>query len=189
MQKNTTEIHGVYMITPKKYSDDRGFFIETYRRQWFPEGREMIQGNRADRKAGSLVGFHYHLHQADFWYVPFGRCRVILHDLRSGSPTENVTEYFDLGESEDKNPDNFNHSGIYIPPGVAHSFIAITDMTITYLVDGYYNTNDENGVHYLDPDIKADWGVSDPIVSERDKSNPYKKDIPEIKRAYFGIRA
>ena len=52
---------------------------------WFPGGREMIQGNRADRRAGSIVGLHYHLHQADYWYVPFGRARVVLHDLRAGS--------------------------------------------------------------------------------------------------------
>ena len=44
----------------------------------------MIQGNRADRQAGSIVGLHYHLHQADYWYVPFGRARVVLHDLRDG---------------------------------------------------------------------------------------------------------
>lgn len=188
MNKTTTKIDGVYYITPKKFGDERGFFIETYRRQWFPEGREMIQSNRADRKQGSLVGFHYHLHQADFWYVPFGRCRVVLHDLREGSPTYNVTEYFDLGESQDKNPETFNHSGVYIPPGVAHAFVAITDMTITYLVDGYYNTNDENGVSYLDPDIRAEWGIDNPIVSDRDKNNPLKKDIPEIKKPYFGIR-
>ena len=61
-------------------------------------------------------------------------------------------------------------------------------MTITYLVDSYYNTNDENGVYYLDPSIKADWGVENPIVSDRDKANPLKKDIPELKKAYYGIR-
>lgn len=188
MEKKATSIDGVYKITPQLFGDARGFFIETYRRQWFPEGREMIQGNRADRQKGSVVGFHYHLQQADYWYVPFGRCRVILHDLREGSPTEGVTEYFDLGASTDNDPAKFDHSGIYIPPGVAHSFVAVTDMTITYLVDSYYNTNDENGVYYLDPSIKADWGVENPIVSDRDKANPLKKDIPELKKAYYGIR-
>ena len=68
-----------------------GCFVETYRREWFPHGREMIQGNRADRQAGCVVGLHYHLHQADYWYVPFGAARVVLHDLRAGSPTDGAT--------------------------------------------------------------------------------------------------
>ena len=48
----------------------------------------MIQSNRADRQAGSIVGLHYHLHQSDYWYVPFGTARVVLHDLREGGPTD-----------------------------------------------------------------------------------------------------
>ena len=70
---------------PDVHGDQRGIFIETYRREWFPNGREMIQGNRANRQAGAVVGLHYHLHQADYWYVPFGTARVVLHDLRAGA--------------------------------------------------------------------------------------------------------
>ena len=77
-------IAGVQIVEPSMHGDERGFFIETYRREWFPLGREMIQGNRGDRKAGAIVGLHYHLHQADYWYVPYGTCRVVLHDLRTG---------------------------------------------------------------------------------------------------------
>jgi dTDP-4-dehydrorhamnose 3,5-epimerase len=58
-------IDGVVVITPKVFGDERGFFVESYRREWFPNGREMVQGNRSDRQAGSVVGLHYHLHQAD----------------------------------------------------------------------------------------------------------------------------
>ncbi len=66
-------ITGVYVVEPSLHGDERGVFVETYRREWFPQGREMIQGNRADRQQGCIVGLHYHLHQADYWYVPFGR--------------------------------------------------------------------------------------------------------------------
>ncbi|MGZ4700097.1 MAG: dTDP-4-dehydrorhamnose 3,5-epimerase family protein, partial [Ilumatobacteraceae bacterium] len=66
------KIDGVWIVEPSIHGDQRGLFIETYRREWFPNGREMVQGNRANRQAGSLVGLHYHLHQADYWYVPFG---------------------------------------------------------------------------------------------------------------------
>jgi len=66
-------IRGVWLVEPDAHGDERGRFQETYRRSWFPNGREMVQGNRSDKQAGSLVGLHYHLHQADYWYVPKGR--------------------------------------------------------------------------------------------------------------------
>ncbi|MDQ1384671.1 MAG: dTDP-4-dehydrorhamnose 3,5-epimerase, partial [Actinomycetota bacterium] len=68
----STLITGVFHVLPSVHRDKRGLFVETYRREWIPSGREMIQANRADRSAGCIVGLHYHLHQADYWYVPFG---------------------------------------------------------------------------------------------------------------------
>jgi len=98
----------------------------------------------------------------------------VLHDLRTGSPTDGATLHLDLGEV-DGGPNN--HLGVYIPPGVAHGFASLTDMTITYLVDGYYNPADELGVAWDDPDIGADWGVTDPILSERDRNNPRRSEL------------
>ena len=174
------EIAGVRVITPVVHADERGCFVETYRRQWFPDGREMVQANRADRTAGCVVGLHYHLHQADYWYVPFGRARVVLHDLRVGSPTDGATWWTDLGGDA--------HRGVYIPPGVAHGFAALVDSTITYLVDGYHNPADELGVAWDDPTIAADWGVDDPILSKRDQDNPLRADLPEGRRPYWSLR-
>jgi dTDP-4-dehydrorhamnose 3,5-epimerase len=178
-------IDGVFVMTPQLFGDDRGYFVETYRRSWVPGGREMVQGNRGNRVAGCIVGLHYHLHQADYWYVPFGHARVVLHDLREGSPTDGATQMLDLGEV-DGGPNN--HLGVYIPPGVAHGFASITDMTITYLVDSYYNPSDELGVAWDDPAIAADWGISDPILSERDKANPARADIAPQWRAHASLR-
>ncbi len=62
----STLIKGVQIVEPQAFGDSRGTFIETYRREWFPLGREMLQGNRGDRQAGCIVGLHYHLHQADY---------------------------------------------------------------------------------------------------------------------------
>ena len=177
-------IKGVYLVDPVVHGDDRGYFVETYRRQWFPEGREMIQGNRGDRQAGCIVGLHYHLHQADYWYVPFGRARVVLHDLRVGSPTDATTQVVDLGATDA----GHDHRGVFIPPGVAHGFAALTDMTITYLVDGYYNAADELGVAYDDPEIAADWGVTDPILSNRDRTNPLRADLESALRPHHSLR-
>jgi dTDP-4-dehydrorhamnose 3,5-epimerase len=173
-------IAGVYVVEPEIHGDQRGLFIETYRREWFPNGREMVQGNRANRQQGALVGLHYHLHQADYWYVPFGTARVVLHDLREKGPTDGATLSLELsGES---------HVGVFIPPGVAHGFAALTDMTITYLVDGYYNPADELGVAWNDPAVDADWGVEKPILSERDRNNPWRADIPAGRRPYWPMR-
>lgn len=178
-------IAGVRIVEPQMHGDDRGIFIETYRREWFPQGREMIQGNRGDRTQGSVVGLHYHLHQADYWYVPFGSCRVVLHDLREGSPTDGATQVIDLGARPDGSHD---HRGVFIPPGVAHGFAALTDMTITYLVDGYYNPSDELGLMWNDAAVRADWGVASPILSKRDQANPTRDRIDPQFRPHFGLR-
>src|SRR5680860_1334181 len=155
------DVSGVYVVEPVVHGDERGFFIESYRREWFPQGREMIQGNRGDRQQGCIVGLHYHLHQADYWYVPAGRARVVLHDLRSGSPTDGATLTLDLGARADGSHD---HRGVFIPPGVAHGFASLTDMTITYLVDSYYNPADELGIAWDDPEVAADWGLASPCL-------------------------
>jgi dTDP-4-dehydrorhamnose 3,5-epimerase len=178
-------IAGVFVADPDIHGDERGYFVETYRREWFPQGREMIQGNRGDRQLGCIVGLHYHLHQADYWYVPYGAVRVVLHDLRVGSPSDGATLTVDLGRRVDGTHD---HRGIFIPPGVAHGFAALTDMTITYLVDGYYNPADELGVAWDDPAIGADWGVQSPVLSERDQKNPARADLPADHRPHFSLR-
>ena len=178
-------IDGVYVVQPVVHGDERGIFIETYRREWFPQGREMIQGNRGNRQAGAIVGLHYHLHQADYWYVPMGSCRVVLHDLRVGSPTDGATQAIDLGQRPDG---TFDHRGVFIPPGVAHGFAALTDMTITYLVDGCYDPNDELRVAWDDPEIAADWGVAEPILSARDQANPRRAEIEPQWRPHIGLR-
>jgi len=178
-------IAGVYVVTPRIHRDERGMFVETYRREWFPQGREMIQANRGDRAAGCIVGLHYHLHQADYWYVPFGLARVVLHDLRAGSATDGATLTLDLGAEPGGAHD---HRGVFIPPGVAHGFASLSDMTITYLVDGYYNQADELGVAWDDPAVDADWGVADPVLSERDRANPRRADIPAGVQPHAGLR-
>jgi dTDP-4-dehydrorhamnose 3,5-epimerase len=174
------KIAGVWLVEPAAHGDQRGLFIETYRREWFPSGREMIQGNRANRQQGALVGLHYHLHQADYWYVPFGVARVVLHDLREGGPTDGATLDLELSGE--------NHMGVFIPPGVAHGFAALTDIVITYLVDGYYNPADELGVAWDDPEIDGDWGVAAPILSARDQANPTRADLPASRRPYWPMR-
>lgn len=177
-------IDGVVVVTPEVHDDDRGVFVETYRRSWFAHGREMVQGNRSDKQAGAVVGLHFHCHQADYWYVPAGRVQVVLHDLRVGSPTEGVTHTLVIGDHD--------HRGVWIPPGVAHGFAAVVDATLTYLVDQYYNPVDERGVAWDDPAIGADWGLAAgtaPVVSARDQANPSRGELAAAGRLpQWGLR-
>ena len=164
-------IAGVYVVEPRIWRDDRGLFLESWRQEWIPGSAPMVQGNRADRKAGTLVGLHYHRNQADYWYVPEGRALVVLHDLRASSPTDGNTLTLEIGSDD--------HRGIYIPQGVAHGFYALTDLTVTYLVDQYYDPDDELGVAWDDPAIMVDWPTDSPVLSERDRQNPRRADIPD----------
>lgn len=171
------EIADVIVVEPVVHRDDRGQFQETYRRSWFPLGREMVQGSRSDKVAGSLVGMHYHLHQADYWYVVSGTAQVLLYDLRAASATHGNLMELELGDT--------NPIGVFIPPGVAHGFAALTDMVLTYLVDGYYNPSDEHGILWSDPCFHDRWRVANPIVSTRDQHNPPLAAVPPA-RLPFG---
>ena len=168
--ERSSVIEGIVVVTPQVFGDERGRFVETFRAEWVPEARPMVQANRADRKEGAVVGLHYHRHQADYWYVPFGRALVALHDLRASSPTDGASLTLEIGEHDQRS--------VYIPPGVAHGFASVTDMTITYLVDNYYDPADELGVAWDDPALGIDWPTTTPVLSKRDRTNPLRADIP-----------
>ena len=96
-----------------------------------------------------------------------------------------ATQVIDLGRKSDGTHD---HRGVFIPPGVAHGFASLTDMTITYLVDGYYNPKDELGLAWNDPGVKADWGIATPILSKRDSDEPDPCQHRPAIRPHFGLR-
>jgi dTDP-4-dehydrorhamnose 3,5-epimerase len=166
-------IAGVYVVPLRSFADDRGYFFESFRKSWVPGAREMVQGNVSFSKKGVLRGLHYHLKQADFWVVPQGLARAGLYDMRASSPTRDKSETIELGQG--------NAFGLYIPPGVAHGFCAHTDIMMTYLVDEYYDNSDERGIRWNDPTLGIDWGMSEVIVSDRDRQNPPLAEIsPDV---------
>lgn len=167
----STLIADVQTVAIKAYSDERGRFMETFRREWFPSiNWDKIQSNRSESKQGVLRGLHYHFWQIDYWYVISGTIRVGMVDLRPASPTYMATQTIEIGEQ--------NNIGVFIPVGVAHGFVALTDTVLTYLVNNYYSGEDERGVAWNDPTIDLNWGIDNPIVSERDQRNRLLKDIP-----------
>jgi dTDP-4-dehydrorhamnose 3,5-epimerase len=170
------DIHGVLVLPLTSHPDERGSFTEAYRRSWLPDGKEMVQGNLSFSRAGALRGLHFHRRQADYWCVIQGKAFVGLYDLRRGSPTEGVKAEVPLFSEGPRHV-------LYIPPGVAHGFYAETDMLLHYLVDEYYTGEDEFGIAWNDPDVGIGWPGNDPILSERDRSNPSLAEIlPEAPR-------
>jgi dTDP-4-dehydrorhamnose 3,5-epimerase len=163
-------IKDVQVVTLKPFADERGRFMETFRKEWFPQRSwDIVQTNRSDSKTGVLRGLHYHFHQVDYWYVIAGRIRAGLYDLRHSSPTCGIAQTIEMGEE--------NQLGVFIPIGVAHGFVALTDVTLIYVVDNYYNGEDEYGVAWNDPDIALSWGVKSPLVSPRDAASPLLRNI------------
>lgn len=168
---DSSQIAGVRFTLLRAFGDERGRFLETFRKDWFPERSwNVIQTNRSDSIAGVLRGLHYHFHQVDYWYAAKGRIRVGLADLRRSSPTFGASEVIEIGED--------HQIGVFIPCGVAHGFYALTDATLTYIVDNYYNGADEFGVAWDDPFFHVAWNASQPILSQRDQLNPRFGEIP-----------
>ena len=166
-------IAGVKFARLAPLADERGAFVETFRKGWFPDrGWEAVQMNCSRSLAGVLRGLHYHHHQTDYWYVVQGDLRAGLVDLRRGSPTQGAAQAVEVGDG--------NPHGLFIPVGVAHGFLALGNVILTYLVDSYYDASDEYGVAWNDPVLGLDWGLGGaaPAVSHRDQNNPTLADIP-----------
>lgn len=164
-------IPGVYLVTLKPFADERGRFVETFRKEWFPQRTwQIVQGNASYSRVGVLRGLHFHLRQVDYWFCPAGAIRVGLCDLRRSSPAYLDVQTLDIGEQ--------NLVGVYIPIGVAHGFVALSDAILTYLVDNYYDGTDEHGVAWNDPEINLPWGVAHPQLSPRDAQNLFLRDLP-----------
>ena len=164
-------IPGVKFVKLRAWADDRGRFIETFRKEWFPErGWDIVQTNCSYSRANVLRGLHYHRRQVDYWFAPSGMIRMVLVDLRRSSLTRGVSQVLEIGEG--------NPLGVFVPTGIAHGFLALTDAILTYVVDNYYDGSDELGVAWNDPTLDVDWNVEDPVLSPRDRQNSLLKDIP-----------
>jgi len=171
--KESESIKGVFVVRLQTHPDERGRFVETFRRRWIPGCPEMVQSNRSDSRPGVLRGMHYHLFQADYWYVPTGRSFVALVELRGGhsSSSFGTVETLEMGDD--------NEIGVYIPPGVAHGFFALTPVVMMYLVDQEFDASDELGVRFDDPTLAIPWPDGERIVSDRDRQNPALTEISE----------
>lgn len=167
-----SDLAGVRIVPLTTRADERGSFTETYRHTWFEApGRPTVQSNLSRSRTRVVRGLHFHKDQADYWCVVEGRAFVALVDLRRASPSFGAvqSDTFDAGELR----------GLYVPPGVAHGFCALEDVSLIYQVDAYFTGDDEFGLAWDDPELAIDWPVTDPLLSARDRSNPSLAEVLE----------
>lgn len=164
------DIPGVIERSLEAHTDDRGRFVEIVRNREWPA--VFVQSNHSSSRAGVLRGIHWHRSQSDLWYLVRGTLQVALVDLRDrGDPV--TTTWTWSAESP---------SALFIPPGVAHGFLALTDVDLIYWVSAEYDASDEFGLAWDDPALGIDWQMSDPVLSERDRTNQRLSwaEIPEF---------
>lgn len=159
MKVEELAIPGVLLLHPEVHADPRGSFMEIFREEDL--GVPFVQGNHSRSVQGVLRGLHYHRRQSDAWYVMRGTARVGLADMRERRGTVRTV---DLSSDEPR--------VLYIPPGVAHGFAALTDMELIYWVTHYYDNSDEFGVAWDDPTLRVSWDIETPTLSERDQEAP-----------------
>lgn len=170
-----TEIEGLLEIEPSVFQDDRGYFLESFRQDFFDkQGLRLafVQDNESMSKKGVLRGLHFQappFEQGKLVRVIKGSVLDIALDIRVGSPTFGKHCSIVLSEQ--------NKKQFWIPPGFAHGFLVLEDDTIfSYKCTGYYNKAAEGSVKWNDPTLNIDWGIANPILSEKDKLAPLLSD-------------
>lgn len=167
-----TPIDGLFVLKPKIFSDDRGYFFESYHAARYKEigvAADFIQDNESKSVRGVIRGLHYQLSphaQAKLVRVIEGAVFDVAVDLRRGSST--FGQWFGVELSAE------NKKQLFIPRGFAHGFSVLSKTAVfSYKCDNYYNPEAERGIFFNDPDLKIDWRIpeSEAIVSEKDLKN------------------
>lgn len=172
MKITQTSLEGVYIIEPQIHGDYRGYFTETFKKEVFDSvipDVEFVQDNESfTQKKGTLRGLHFQnapMAQAKLIRVTQGAVLDVAVDLRTNS--ENYLKWIAVELSSE------NKKQLFIPRGFAHGFLTLTDdVQFVYKVDNYYSAKDDRSVRFDDPQIGVEWGIDEPILSEKDKNAP-----------------
>lgn len=175
MELIQTSIPEVLLIRPDVYSDDRGYFMESFHSEKFSAlgiTFTFVQDNESKSQKNVLRGLHYQLPpfaQGKLIRVIKGAVLDIAVDIRRNSSTFGKWVSMELSE--------YNKQIAWIPTGFAHGFLTLEDDTIfTYKCTGLYNKASEGSIRWNDPDLNIDWGIKSPLLSEKDKIAPLLKD-------------
>jgi dTDP-4-dehydrorhamnose 3,5-epimerase len=177
MQLLATRLDGPMLIAPKVLGDERGFFVETYRRSTFAElgiAEEMVQDNHSRSRHGIVRGMHFQIGLGAAKLVRAGRGAIydVLVDVRSESPTFGQWEGFELTDE--------NMHMLYCPIGFAHGFCVLSEVAdVLYKQSNYYADETERGIAYNDPEVAIEWPLptAELIPSERDARAPRLSEI------------
>ena len=173
-----TKIKDLYIIEPKVFGDDRGYFMETYNRKDFVEvGLDInfVQDNESKSKKGVLRGMHFQRKhtQGKLVRVTQGAVYDVAVDLRKGSPTFGQWEGILLTAK--------NKKQFYIPEGFAHGFLVLSDEAIfNYKCTDFYAPEYDNGLAWNDPDVGIEWPldrIEEVLLSEKDKNQKNLKEL------------
>jgi len=168
-------VEGPFLIEPAVHGDARGFFVETYRAAALADRgivHDWVQDNHSRSGRGVLRGLHFAVDpgQAKLVRCARGSIRDVVVDLRAGSPT--------FGQWQANELDDVGHAQLYVPVGFAHGFVVTSEVAdVVYKCSAYYDGAKERSLHYADAAIGIDWGVTDPLVSERDQVAPLLAEI------------
>lgn len=164
-----TKIPDVKIIEPKVFGDERGFFLETFQSEKYKHalniGGEFVQDNHSRSAKNVLRGLHFQRNnpQGKLVRVVRGEVFDVAVDIRPESPT--FKQWVGVYLSEE------NKTQFWVPPGLAHGFVVISDYAdFEYKCTNYYDPSSEGCLSWNDPELGIDWPVSDPILSEKDKS-------------------
>ncbi len=176
MELIKTNIDGVYILKPRVFGDHRGWFMESYSKLKLEKlGIDIVfvQDNHSfSAQKGTLRGLHFQLNpkaQTKIVRCTKGKILDVAVDIRKGSPTYKKWVAVELTDE--------NKKQLLIPKGFAHGFLSLTDdVEVQYKVDEYYAPECDRSIRFDDPEIVVEWGIRNPILSEKDAKAPLLKD-------------
>ncbi|OGU54661.1 MAG: dTDP-4-dehydrorhamnose 3,5-epimerase [Ignavibacteria bacterium RBG_13_36_8] len=168
MKIEKTFIDGLFIIQPDIFTDDRGYFYESFSAKRFVElgiSETFVQDNFSRSVKNTIRGLHYQIGeyaQGKLCSVISGRVIDVAVDIRFGSPTFGKHVAVELSDE--------NKLQFWMPPGFAHGFAVLSDYAVFhYKCTAYFSRNYERTILYNDPVLKINWRIKNPIVSEKDK--------------------
>ena len=173
----STKLAGIVLIESQVFSDNRGYFLESYNQKTFADNGiavNFVQDNHSySKELAVLRGLHLQkppYAQDKLVRVTRGKVFDVVVDLRPGSATFAQWEAYELSAE--------NFKQLFIPAGFAHGFQTLTpDVEFQYKCSNFYNKESEVGINYLDPDINISWPLPNPVMSEKDKVNPFLSSL------------
>lgn len=176
MHVTETKIDGVKIIQPRVFGDARGFFLETFEKERYQQmlgiELEFVQDNHSRSSRGVLRGLHFQQvnPQGKLVRVVRGEVFDVAVDIRSDSPTYGAWEGVILSE--------VNKAQLWVPPGLAHGFVVLSDVAdFEYKCTDYYNPTHEGCLLWNDPQVGIEWPIDAPLLSEKDQVGKLLREL------------